>query len=535
MKGTNSLYWIFVILLLTPAMVTAQKSAISDYHNIKFEYHRNNSRPNGSLVIMVPGFTQHNRSPEFQLLKEYFQDHGFSCLIMNPPQHGEDFIASRIYTWGEREVRDLLALALDSLHVFQNHTAVHLLGFSIGAKIVLNFAAHPRVRTKIASTIAVAAPFRVGAINMQVLGKGVNPVEGLMSSFAANRRAGFLRMGYMIFPGMFVGLFKNRASPAENIAKIESPLLLLHGSDDWLTKSYHSKQLFEKARAHQRISFIALKTPIHAEDMLTRGSAELRSAFFNILSHWYDFIRLPEDANSGLKFNDRFTPLVKSKSPEAALNFPIDNISPISTPVLVNRTAHIWTTPANRNPAALSLHHVFEQKGRSSYFLSFGSPAQRQFYQRFQGGIAFEKNSGDNFVQNTLYLSMYYPFGTFLWMRKLSYIHGFEKGENRKILSADLAFLLLDFQLNYGRIRSGMSNDLQLNFNIPLISPADARFFCGLQFNRFLKAGPPENDLSIYWFLGPKIRKSRWHFFTEYHFLQKSGWRFGVSGYLFDN
>ncbi len=525
---------IVLALAILPVISPGQQNSIGDFHHIKFEYHNIDSTRTSPLIICVPGFTQHNRSEEFTLIKNYFTANSFSYLIMNPPQHGEIYTKSRIYTWGEREVADLLSLTLDSLRVFDRHSTIHLLGFSIGAKIVLNYSAKPRVRSKIASTIAVAAPFRVGAINGQVLGKGINPQESLLSSFAANKRAGFLRLGYMVFPGMFVALLKNRASPAENIAQIQSPLLLLHGSDDWLTKSYHSKQLFEKARLQQRIAFIALDTPIHAEDMLTRGSADLRKAFFKILSCWYEFSQQTLSDTVMEDFNAQFTKVLKMNESTSGLNYPIERITRISSPTLNDRRSNIWATPANQNPAAFSLHSSFAGNDQSRYFLSFAGPRKYRFLSRFQGGLAFEKTAGNNLANTEAYLSIYYPFGSFIWMRKLTYIQTLKKANQRKILSADLALLLLDFQLNYGDIRSPVKKEWQLNFNFPLINLADGRFFCGFNYSRFLNSIMPESDFAAYFFIGPQVKKSRWHVFSKYHFLNKSRWRFGLALYLFD-
>ena len=164
-----------------------QPGIIEDYNHIKYEYQNLDSSDKTPLIICIPGFTQHNRSQEFLTLKDYFSRNGFSYLIMNPPQHGEEFTwFKKLYSWGETEVGDLIELS-EYLKIWQKHSEIHLMGFSIGAKIVLKFSAEPKYSDSIKSVIAIAAPFRVGDINVRISGDIVRISEGLISSFHAMR------------------------------------------------------------------------------------------------------------------------------------------------------------------------------------------------------------------------------------------------------------------------------------------------------------------------------------------------------------
>ncbi|KAA3656543.1 MAG: hypothetical protein DWQ10_15175, partial [Calditrichaeota bacterium] len=171
------------LLLLAPCY--AQQTDLQTYKKIHFEYENTDSLQKSPLIICVPGFTQHNRSIEFNLLKKYFKKKGFSYLNMNPPQHGEVYDKKRLFTWGEREVDDLAHIVSEKIDVFHKHSEVHLRDFSLGAKTVLSFAARPEFRDRISSVIAIAAPYQVGAINGRVLSNGYRGLEGLFSSLTA--------------------------------------------------------------------------------------------------------------------------------------------------------------------------------------------------------------------------------------------------------------------------------------------------------------------------------------------------------------
>ncbi|KAA3612563.1 MAG: alpha/beta fold hydrolase [Calditrichaeota bacterium] len=529
---------IFAAISFFPAFCFGQENEIQNYKDIYFEYQTVDSLQMSPLVICVPGFTQHNRSPEFQLLKSWLRSKGYSCLIMNPPQHGEIYHKSRIYTWGEREVDDLLALALEKLPVFENHREVHLLGFSIGAKIVLKFAAHEKIKSKIKSVIAIAAPFQVGAINAQSFGKGL---EGLFSSSSARKRSSFMRMSYMVFPGMVRALLINKETPALEVPQIAAPVLLLHGANDWLTKSYHSKLLFERGRANQAISFIALNTRIHAEDMLTRGDSALQATFFEVISNWFDYNKKTNLDSAKTTFNNEFTNLVKRNENPDGIIFPVEKITQLSSPTLNNLNSNIWSTPASQNPAGFSLQGRISTNGDSRHFISMGATRSTSIFKYFQGGYAFAKNEGKDFSNHEAYFSLYYPVGSFLWMRKLTYIYGIEEKNRRSIVSADLAFLILDFQLNFGDIRSRDVHEWQINFNFPLISPADGLYFWGINYSRFFNSIPAANSFSTYFYFGPRLSRHRVQMFCEYQFLQParnlsdSRWQVGVAMNFFEH
>ncbi|MCA9730880.1 MAG: hypothetical protein H6696_10070 [Deferribacteres bacterium] len=522
------------ILLLFTLPCFALHTEIQDYKNIKFEYENIDSLQNTPLVICIPGFTQHNRSPEFRLLKEYFQANGYSYLIMNPPQHGEIYHRKRMFTWGEREVDDLVTVAVEGIDIFNKHSEVHLLGFSVGAKIVLKFAARPEIQHHLTSVVAVAAPYQIGAINGRFLSNGHKGVEGFFSGNSARKRSSFLRLSYMVFPGLFRSLLLNKESPAEEISKLDMPVLLIHSSGDWLTNVRHSKMLFDRGTPQQPLAIVAIKTVTHAEDMLSRDSEAIRDTFFEILTTWLKFVKDAPIVRRKSQYNQEFTRTF-SHSVDRKNIFPVEKLTELSRPTMHNRRANIWTTQSEQNPAFITLQSVMNRDGNSREFVTIGGKTQQKIIGQLQGGFAWHADELQELAQPEAYFSLYQPFGSFLWARKLTYVQGLKDNSERQILSADLAFLLLDFQLNYGQIRTSSKKDLQLYCNYPLINSPTGNYFAGVTYCQFLDTRVDGKDLSAYLFYGPKIVNTRVQAFAEYHFLKpnnssiESRLRFGIA------
>ena len=161
----------------------------------------------------------------------------------------------------------------------------------MGGSVALQVAADSTVKDHISSVVAVAAPYRVGDINFRLSGDIKKPFESLASSVYALDRAGLTRIFYMTLVGMPLGLVKNSAVPGSLVPSITAPILLVHGAEDWLTKSYHSVKMFELADSAQSISLVSLDTRTHAEDMISRETASLRQAFLGTIGMWFDFIQ----------------------------------------------------------------------------------------------------------------------------------------------------------------------------------------------------------------------------------------------------
>ncbi len=500
-----------IALFILPINTFPQTEAIQQFKNIRYQYinQDTSSNENNPLIICVPGFTQHNASREFNTIKNFFKIN-YSFLIMNPPQHGKDYTwCKKLYSWGENEVKDLLELTT-KLEVWDKHDEIHLLGFSIGAKIVLKFSAVSKNSAAIKSVIAVAAPYRVGDINIRLSGDMKIIQEGLLSSFYALKRAGLVRIPYMVFAGMHKALLVNKASPANEIPAIKAPALLLHGSDDWLTKSYHSVKLYERAKENQPFSLVVFNTQTHAEDMLSRDDAKISTAFLETLNDWFKFIREENNPNNKIQFNKNFNYKLKENSKIKNTLYPTGKISLMSSPTVNDLNTNIWISAADHNHSLFTVNSTFKFKGKNitRYFFTLGSTKfSGSIVDRIRVGLSLEQESFKHSSAYEGYFSLYYPLGSVLWLKRLTYIIGIGNSFNRQIISADLSYLVFDFQINYGKfIRE--NSDLQIVCNFPLVGDAAASYFFGVGYSRFLTSAPGAlftDNLKVYLFVGPQI------------------------------
>ncbi len=502
-------------LLLFYNTTFANDGEIRKVDEIRFEYSNFDSTlaaANNPLIICIPGFTQHNRSAEFLILKNFFKQLGFSFLIMNPPQHGEDISYKQLFDWGNREVQDVVTL-IRSLRLLQKHKEVHLLGFSIGAKVVLKLGATAGLQDSFTSVIAVAAPYRVSEINLRPSGSVSKLLEGVISGFYAYDRSSLGRFWAMALLGLPTASVRNTATPANEIAAIRVPALLLHSADDWLTKSFHSKKLFRRGRENQPLSFVSLAVKTHAEDMLTRDHSRVRKAFLDILDNWIEFIRSGNFKHEKTEFDAQFKRKL-GKTIDTELLYPVNKISMMGSPAIHEFNSDLWLTAVEHNHSMITLNSVASLNGNhfARHLLTFGSTkTDGRFWQRLRGGLSFQQNQSgrpENFFGN---VSLYYPFGSIIWLRRISYAQKLGNGFDRRFFSTDLAFLVLDFQVNYGNFIND-EYDLQLNFNFPLVGNAANSYLFGIGYSRFLSDIPGtfyKNNLKVYLLLGPSAAVQR--------------------------
>lgn len=515
------------ILLLFSAFILA--APVKTFQNITYEYEPSITLPEDKLIICVPGFTQHNNSAEFNILKRFFQKNDFSYLIINPPQHGDTFEWKPVFTWGEAEVEVFFELIFNALNLPKKYKEIHLLGFSIGAKIVLRLAAHEEVAPNtFASVVAVATPYTVSDINMRMSGDICKFPEGAISGLYAYDRAGIRRILYMVFCGMPKALLKNRLSPASEMNSISVPTLLIHGSDDWLTKSYHSRKLFHLSEASRQISFVPINTRTHAEDMLSRDKTEIRQYFLDVLSKWFSYLQRPFLAPNKTDFDNNFQSTLSNLNNNARLFYSPRRISMLSSPTINESLGEIWMMDAEHNHSPITLSYLQNtEKSTRKLLLTLGptnfEAPWYEVYKRWHYGLSYnDKVNGAENIEN--YLSFLTHFGSVITLKRLSYLHGFSVKKSdfeRRIWSADLSLMVLDFKLSYGRFFRDKKRIWHIATNLPLIGSADALYFIGSSYSVFLSQKGikgPKHALKFYAFLGPKVKflNSRIQLSTSY-------------------
>lgn len=484
-RSTTTLKVVVLLIgLMTYCVAHAQEIYV--YKHLRYEYKKTDGaqRP---LIIIVPGFTQHNRSAEFLILKSFVLSRGYDYLIMNPAQHGEVIQWSEVFNWGKSEDEDLLAL-IDTLEIPTNHGFIHVLGFSLGARAALGFAAKEQTKTYLSSVIAVAAPYRVGDINFRLSGDFKRPMEGIISSMYAYDRSSLSRITYMTFVGLHRSMFIPCGESSASIRKISCPTLLVHSNDDWLTKSYHSRLLWDAAPDSSKTALVLIDTRAHAEDMLSRDGSKTRETLIAVIGNWLQMIdsgKLP--GKSKKEWEEKTSAEMRSDPKVKKMLLPQRTITMMTTAPLYVRSAGLWSKSSDHSYALLTMDYNrhWTNPRESSYSFAMSPVNNRSpLLSNIRMGANISPELPGNVAATEATASVYYPIGSWLWIKRIGASTGIGNGFRRQIVSGDLSYLLLDFQVNYGRFEKG-GNDFNFIMNFPLISNASGAYFAGVAYSQF--------------------------------------------------
>lgn len=212
------------------------------------------------VVIIVHGFYNSKDAIILKKLAEALYD-DYDIFMFDFRGHGK---SSGLYTWTSKEGIDLEA-ALG--YIEGKYMKIALLAFSFGASIAINTLAHDK---RVVSLICISPVSDPNKINYQFwkldlkgdLAYTLFTLEGL-------KGRGFR-------PGPF---WLKKDKPVDNVAKIEIPILYIHGERDWVIKPWHSQALYNKTRSKKKLTII--KNGPHAEylfrDYFTQFMAEINN------------------------------------------------------------------------------------------------------------------------------------------------------------------------------------------------------------------------------------------------------------------
>ena len=196
-------------------------------------------------------------------LAESLKEH-FDVISFDFRGHGK---SSGLFGWTSREQRDLEAILKYTKE--QKYERIGVLGFSLGAAVALIEASKNR---DIHSVVAVSAPYDFWKINYHFWEPDM--LEDLKLNF------GFKGVGKGVRPG---NPFAAKIKPLDIVAKVSpTPVLFIHGSNDWLIKPEHSEKLFQQAKEPKRLNIISGAG--HAERIYDTHPKE----FLRLCVGWFD-------------------------------------------------------------------------------------------------------------------------------------------------------------------------------------------------------------------------------------------------------
>ncbi len=198
------------------------------------------------VVVIAHGFYNNKDAVLFKMMSEAFSKE-YDVIAFDFRGHGK---SSDVFTWTALEQNDLRAIT--SYARENNYARIGVIGFSLGAAITLIEAS---THQNIDSVIAVSSPSDLGSINYHFWEKDM--WEDLKLNLGIKGRGKGVRPGS---PSL------QKIRPGDIVEKISpTPVLFVHGENDWLVKLRHSQYLFAKAKGPK--SLMVMKDGGHAERM----------------------------------------------------------------------------------------------------------------------------------------------------------------------------------------------------------------------------------------------------------------------------
>lgn len=231
---------------------TVETFRAKDGVELRYTLRRTGAR---KVLLVVPGILNHRDSAEHRLLAERLVAIA-DVATLDVRGHGD---SGGAFTWGLREPDDLAGIAA---RLRARYERVGAIGFSFGGFHLAVAAGRSEVRPLFDAAALVAAPARLLILDHNFLTAGLLRSLPLM----ARRRRRWTRLGY--------GGLRGRAAPLRLVHRIApTPLLIVHGTDDWLIPPKHSRWLY--ARACEPRELLLIEGGLHAEYLLSREPERL--------------------------------------------------------------------------------------------------------------------------------------------------------------------------------------------------------------------------------------------------------------------
>jgi len=200
-----------------------------------------------TVVIVCHGFYNSKDSDYLVSLTNALSSE-YDVFAFDLRGHGK---SSGLFAMTSREENDLAAV-LD--HLKGKYRKVGMISFSIGSAIAINVLSK---RNDVQSLICISPVSDVSRIDYHFWDLDIanDLIYTLFTS--SGKKARGVRLGPF-------WLWKEK--PAENVKKLQIPVLYIHGSKDWVIRPHHSRRLYANTRSKKKFVFIENGT--HAEYLL---------------------------------------------------------------------------------------------------------------------------------------------------------------------------------------------------------------------------------------------------------------------------
>ena len=169
-----------------------------------------------------------------------------------------------LFYWTTKEYIDLITILK---RIKDQYQKIAVIGFSLGAATSLITASKI---DWIDSLISVSAPTEFESIEFHFW--ELNPEMDILYNVIGEGR-----FGKGVRPGPF---WLKKEKPIHVISQVKSPILFLHGDDDWLIKPWHSQALYDKTVSKKKL--VLVKNGPHAEYLIRKNKNEI----FSLMNDW---------------------------------------------------------------------------------------------------------------------------------------------------------------------------------------------------------------------------------------------------------
>lgn len=211
---------------------------------------------NSGVILICHGLLEYKDSSTFRSISGEIAKN-FDVLTIDMRGHGK---STGKYTYGAKEALDIQA-GIDFLKT--RYSKIVLMGFSLGASVSLEAA----VKNKcVDGLILISPPASFSKIRPK-----------LWTVAAIKTGIGNIGSGKKVWG---FNVFMKKPSNLDNIKNVKIPVLILHGTKDWVINHRHSIEL--KDAATQNVKLIIVKDGTHAEYMYKQDAQK----FVNTINDW---------------------------------------------------------------------------------------------------------------------------------------------------------------------------------------------------------------------------------------------------------
>jgi pimeloyl-ACP methyl ester carboxylesterase len=225
---------------------TVESGTLYTSDNVSIAYDRYSSGFD-SVIIVCPGF-YNSKSNRWMRKTVDLLSSSYDVIAFDFRGHGK---SGGKFTWSAKERLDLDAV-LDYAKSL-GYKRMGITAFSLGAAAAINAASD---RSDIGSMVLISCPSKISMIDFHFW------EPGMLSDLKDNIECGWEGKG-----ARTGNMFLKKNDPIDMVGRIKkTPILFVHGDNDWVIKDRHSKRLYEATLTEKRLEII--KGGLHAERLI---------------------------------------------------------------------------------------------------------------------------------------------------------------------------------------------------------------------------------------------------------------------------